>query len=141
MAYHAQIHKILERRHCYLPVCPQRITGTGHICLQQQLTADTEELFTTHSKTEKKKKQKTKVGGDLWVCVLNLLLEVSTLTGFMAKSLVKMEIYFSNLSCNLTLVKELCDFKGRTVFLQVDLICQMTSQDHIMSCNSMGGSS
>lgn len=105
MAYHAQIHKISEGRHCYLPVCPQRITGTGHICLQQQLTANTEELFTTHSKTEKKKKQKIKVGGDLWVCVLNLLLEVSTLTGFMAKSLVKMEIYFSNLSCNLTVVR------------------------------------
>ena len=70
----------------YLPECPQRMSDTGHMCLQQQLTGDTQKLFTAtqiHWKTEE-------VGGDFGIFVMNLLLEVSNLTNFMVICRVKM---------------------------------------------------
>ena len=60
----------------------------------------------------KKIRQKQEVGGNLRVCILNLLLKVSFMPSLAAKIIVKMEMQICHNTSCWSRDQELCDFKG-----------------------------
>ena len=70
------------------------------------------------------------VTDELRVCVLNILPEVSTLSSLVAVSLVEVEIYFFQLSYDLTLItwSGSCDVKDGSL-IAIRLITQITLFD------------